>query len=455
VGITAGGDVTNADTAPGYAGWGAPISHELVLVGALTAIFLLATLRLPLRRTRTLDVLALAALAAPAVLLDHGRFGPAEGVMALLLLYLGGRGAWLAVRGPDPADAPGAPVVLTALARRARLPRLVGQLAAGLAVATVLVILTSGGIVDIAIADMEGATLITHGMLPYGHMPGDIVHGDTYGLPIYLFYAPFAALWPVADSWQDAVGALVANAVVVLACLAGAGAATRGARWPAMLALLAFPAALTATSTGTNDVLIAAALIWAFAWWARPAASSALVMLAGVAKLAPALILPLWLARLRGAELRRALVACAAVGVATLAGLVALGGLDGPRSMVDSMVFQFSRRSELSIWTALGLQPLQPLVTALTLATVLGGAALVWLDRDVAADPRRVAGLVTAVLAGVQVAANHWAPLYLLWFAPPAMIALLGPLGASVAAPVEARDERDAAVPAAARFAPV
>jgi hypothetical protein len=63
--------------------------------------------------------------------------------------------------------------------------------------------------------------------------------------------------------------------------------------------------------------------------------------------------------------------------------------------------------------------------------------------------------VVTAVLAGVQVAANHWAPLYLLWFAAPAMIALLGPLGASVAAPVEAQDESDAAVPAAARLAPV
>jgi hypothetical protein len=294
--------------------------------------------------------------------------------------------------------------------------------------------------------------LLVHGTLPYGHMPGDIVHGDTYGLPIYLFYAPFAALWPMADSWADAFGALVANVLVLLACLAGAGAATRGARWPAILALLAFPAALMSTSSGTNDVLIAALLIWAFAWWTRPAASSALVMVAGVAKLAPLALVPLWLARLRGAALRRALVACAAVGLLSVAGLVAFGGLGGPRAMTEAMAFQLGRRSELSVWTALGLQPLQPLAKALVIAAVAGGTVLVWADREVAQDPRRVAGLVVAVLAALQLAANHWAPMYLLWLAPPALIALLGPAGVR---PAAVRADQEAAVPAGAGLAPV
>jgi hypothetical protein len=197
--------------------------------------------------------------------------------------------------------------------------------------------------------------------------------------------------------------------------------------------MLAFPAALMSTTSGTNDVLIAVAVIWAFAWFARPAASSALLMLAGMAKVAPLILLPLWLARLRGAALLRAIAACAAVGGAVLVALVALGGLHGPLDMVDAMSFQLSRRSPMSIWTSLGLQPLQPLAQAAAPALALGAATLVLLDRSVAADPRRVAGLVCATLAVLQLAANHWMPLYLLWLAPPAMAALLGPLGARAA----------------------
>jgi hypothetical protein len=86
---------------------------------------------------------------------------------------------------------------------------------------------------------------------------------------------------------------------------------------------------------------------------------------------------------------------------------------------------------------------------------VAGGTVLVGLDRAVAADPRRVAGLVTAVLAALQVAANHWAPLYLMWFAPPALIALLGPLGATVRRPVAEHADDEAAASFTARFAPV
>ena len=326
----------------------------------------------------------------------------------------------------------------------------IGQLLVVMAIMT----LTSTGVVDVATANMEGATLLTHGILPYGHMPGDIVHGDTYGLPIYLIYTPLAWLWPVASDWDDATGSLVIATLAMLLSAAGIARALGGSArqsWPAIIALLAFPAAAMSTSSGTNDGVIAAALIWALAWWARPAASSALLAGAGVAKLAPLVLLPLWLARLRGAALVRALAACAAVGGATLLALVAFGGLHAPLDMTHAMAFQVSRRSMMSLWTTLGLQGLQPLAQALTLAVALGGAVLVWLDRDVARDPRRVAGLVTAVLAALQLQANHWAPLYLLWLAPPAMVALLGPLGA----PVPARVEDDETVAASARFAPV
>jgi hypothetical protein len=425
--------VRNSHTRAGY---GAPLSHLPVVLAGLSVLFLLATLRGPLRRRRTLDVLALALLAVPSVLIDRGWLGAGEGVAAALLGYLAVRGVLLAVRGPAHADDdPGAPVLLERLATRVGAPRLPQQVAIALAGASLLVILTSTGIVDVAMANMEGATLLLHGTLPYGHMPGDVIHGDTYGLPIYALYAPLAALWPMTSDWDEATGALVLGALaLVVALLGGRRANGAGvASWPAIIAMLAFPAALMSTSSGTNDVLIAVAVIWAFAWFARPAASSALLMLAGMAKVAPLILLPLWLARLRGAALLRAVAACAAVAGAVLVGLVALGGLHGPLDMVHAMAFQLSRRSPMSIWTSLGLQPLQPLAQAAAPALALGAATLVLLDRAVAGDPRRVAGLVCATLAVLQLAANHWMPLYLLWLAPPAMAALLGPLGARTA----------------------
>jgi hypothetical protein len=435
-------------------GYGAPMSHLPGVLIVLTGLFLLAVLRGPLRRIRTLDAVALAALVVPTILLDRGFMGPAEAAAAVLLAYLAARGIALAVRGPAAGEAAEAPVLLERLARRARTPRLVPQVAMAMLAITIVVTLCSTGIIDVAYANMEGATVLIGGHLPYGHMPGDVVHGDTYGLPIYALYAPFAALWPMHDGWSEATGALVLGALCAVVCALGLGRFTGpgGPRWPAVVALLAFPPSLMTFSSGTNDVLIAAAVIWAFGWWLRPALSSALLMTAGLAKIAPLVLLPLWLARLRGAALRRALLACAAAGALTLAGLVAVGGARGPLDMLHAMTFQASRASVASIWTSFGLQAAQPVVQAAALAIALGGAVLVLADRAVARDPRRVAGLVTATLAALQLAANHWTPLYLCWLAPPAFVALLGPLGAlrapaSGRVPALAADVRAARTP--------
>ena len=46
--------------------------------------------------------------------------------------------------------------------------------------------------VDVVYAVMEGATKLIHGVLPYGHMPPGIIHGDTYPILSYALYAPLA-----------------------------------------------------------------------------------------------------------------------------------------------------------------------------------------------------------------------------------------------------------------------
>ncbi|MGI8660762.1 MAG: hypothetical protein ACR2LH_06970, partial [Thermoleophilaceae bacterium] len=96
----------------------------------------------------------------------------------------------------------------------------------------------------------------------------------------------------------------------------------------------------------------------------------------------------------------------------------------GPRELYDrTLGYQASRPSPFSIWgQAEGLGWLQSAVQA----------AAVVLALAVAVSPRRrdvfqTAALAGAVLIAVQLGATHWFYLYIAWFAPLALVALLGP----------------------------
>jgi hypothetical protein len=111
-------------------GWGAEVGHAALVLAIGTLLFLLVVLRAPLRaRLRTLDAVAVAALAAPVVLIDHGRYALAEGVVAALLLYLMAR--WSRSAGRTTPPTPTRPSSSTpsppACARRACPPSSVGR----------------------------------------------------------------------------------------------------------------------------------------------------------------------------------------------------------------------------------------------------------------------------------------------------------------------------------------
>jgi hypothetical protein len=94
------------------------------------------------------------------------------------------------------------------------------RLAVGVAAACVaLVTISAPSTVDVAQAVMEGGTLLVHGTLPYGKMPGDVFHGDVYPLLGYAVYTPLAIVMPVHDDWDVANGALI---VAALSAIAGA-----------------------------------------------------------------------------------------------------------------------------------------------------------------------------------------------------------------------------------------
>jgi hypothetical protein len=182
---------------------------------------------------------------------------------------------------------------------------------------------------------------------------------------------------------------------------------------------------MIAVSSGTTDVVLAAMLTFAVVLWRRPAASMALLAIAGWFKLAPFALVPVWLAPHRGPTLRRALAVLVAVSAGTMALVVALGGLHGPSAMAHAIAYQFDRGSLQSPWVALDLTGLQPIGQAAVLALIAGMVVRLRRAPELAVEPDRIAALAAAVLIALQLAANYWTFLYLTWIMPLVVLALL------------------------------
>jgi hypothetical protein len=409
-----------------------------VLIG-LSLLFVLMAGVAPARRLRNLDVVALLSFLAPVMLLQK-RYVDASVISALPgLAYLTARCALAALR-PAVGAPESTPLYLkltVGWSERERL-RVLRILVGACAVVFVMVGVSSTAPVDVLYAVMEGATKLLHGVLPYGHMPGDVVHGDTYPVLSYLLYTPFAALSPVRSVW-DSVD--VGLGAAVLAALSVAGAAFRFSAGPrrrrnarpaaveaaglrAALTWLSFPPLLITVSTGTTDVVLGALLVFAVVLWRVPAASATLLAAAGWFKLAPFALVPIWLAPLRGRRLLTSAGAMLGFSLAMLALVVAIGGTAGLVEMARGLGYQFQRGSPQSLWAALGAQWFQPIGEAAVLALVAG--ACYRLRRDPALATREgIAALAAAVLLGLQLTANYWAFLYVVWVVPLMALSLL------------------------------
>jgi hypothetical protein len=409
--------------------YGSNIANDTRVLAGLVVVFVLMTAVWPLWRLRNLDALVAAGTALSVILFNHWTLTRMVLVSYPTMIYLAVRCAWQAL-APPACRLPATPLYdhLTrswAAEQRVRVLRL---LLAALVLITAMVGVTSLHVIDVGYAVMEGATDLVHGILPYGHIP-DILHGDTYPIASYVLYLPLAKLWPVSSAWDNADATLF---VAVAAALLGAWgtrrltaravSATTGLR--AAIAVLAFPPLLVTVSTGTTDVVLAAMLIGALVLWRRPAWASAVLSGAAWFKAAPALLVPLLLARLRGRHLLRALLAIAGVSAAMLAVLVAVGGPDAPRQMLRAIGFQLTRASSHTLWALVGSVPLQQLAEAMTLALVAGAAVKLRRDPTLARDRTRLAALLAAVLLGVQIAASYWNYMYLVWALPFLVLAL-------------------------------
>jgi hypothetical protein len=413
--------------ARGYEGaFGRTLNAPYVFL-PLCALFLLGLVdwRRPWR-VASLDLLVLLGFGLSHLFFNRGEIGLSVPLQYPVLLYLFARALWLGLRGGEglrPAWRPNWLLVAALF--------LVG-FRVGLDVA-------DSGVIDVGYASVVGADLIAHGEPLYGGFPVDVARGDTYGPVSYLAYVPFEAIWPWGGEWDDLPAAHAAAVVFDLATFALLyllGLRLRpGAQGRALAATLAFawaayPYTALVLESNSNDSLVAMLLTATLLLLTRPIARGALLAMAVLTKLAPLVLLPLL--STCGPRARSFITAFALAAAALLLWPAADPGL---ATVWDrTIAYQADRDSPFSVWgQAPALEPLR-----IALATGVGALAILLALRPRRKTLAQVAALAAALLIGLQLVAQHWFYLYVVWFYPLLLVAM----ATAAPAPSPARSSR-------------
>jgi hypothetical protein len=399
--------------------------------------------RRPLRILH-LDLLVLLAFGASHVLFNRGDIGTSVPLVYPVLLLLLVRLMWTGFR-PRPRGGPLVPLMP----------------AAWLAIGIVLLVgfrvglnVLDSNVIDVGYAGVIGADRIADGDPLYGEgFDDDVERGDTYGPLTYLLYVPFEQAMSWSGGWDDLPAAHGAALLFDLATLAGLvllgrrlrpGRAGRELGLALGFAWAAYPYSMFALETNSNDSLVAALVVGALLTLTLdPArrggaalARGAVVGLGAAAKFAPLVLAPLF-ARGRAPVLFA--LALAAVLAATFVPFLPDGGV---RELYDRTAgYQASRPSPFSVWGQTdwpaGWQALvqgAAVVLALVVAVVPRGVR----------SPVQTAALAGAVLVALQLGVTHWFYLYVVWFAPLALVAFMAPwrTGRAGRGHIAARPER-------------
>jgi hypothetical protein len=472
------GEVTEAWTGPQVA-WkmargsdgafgGKTINRPEVWLG-LCAVFLagLVDWRRPLS-LRTLDLLVLLSFSVSLWFFNEGDVFTSMPLVYPALVYLLARMVWIGLRGRSPSR------------RAATWPVWI------LAAATVFLAgfriglnLEGSNVIDVGYSGVIGANRIANGEAPYGHMPvqalrrpcgdadaeGEIreriqtngrcessnERGDTYGPVSYIAYIPGYLLLGWSGKWDDLPAAhfsSVAFDMLALLGLALVGRRFGGLPLAATLAFAwaAYPFTQYVSNSNTNDALPAVLLIWGFWFVSSPWARGIFGALAGWAKFGALIVAPLWAGYPEAVRLRRPrgplLYAAGFVG-ATLAAFAIL--LLEPDPAHAARVFwdrtlgwQLGRESPFSIWDwgqyhAAGIPDLRLVQRPLIGLLLAGAVVAAFYPRR--RSPLQLAALTAALLIGFELVLTHWSYLYIPWFAPFAIFAVLAPSRSEQAEP--------------------
>ena len=317
--------------------------------------------------------------------------------------------------------------------------------------------LADSSVIDVGYAGVIGADRIVDGDELYdGGFPSENEHGDTYGPVNYLLYVPWEQLFSWSGSWDGLEAGHAAAISFDLLTLLGLFLLGRRLRpgGEGMLlgvalvyAWVAYPYTLFALQSNSNDTVVGMLVVFALLALSSAPARGALVGLAAAAKFAPLALAPLFAAG--GGAGRRPLrgalvfgVVLAGVVVAAFAPFVPDGGL---REVYDRTVgFQAGRDSPFSIWGQEAA--LEPVQTALKVGAAILALAFAFVPRR--RGPVQVGALAAAVLVALQLTVEHWFYLYIVWFAPLALLASFAPYRGA-AAPTPDGVEAPAGAPAA------
>jgi hypothetical protein len=298
---------------------------------------------------------------------------------------------------------------------------------------------TDSNVIDVGYAGVIGAQRLTTGKPLYGDFPSDNEHGDTYGAVNYEAYVPFQQIFGWNGRWDDlpaAHAAAIFFDLLATALLFLIGRRMRGPTLGVALAYawVAYPFTLYALESNSNDSLVAAlvlAAVLAASYRSQLALAGrgALVGLAGLTKFAPLALAPLFathglLETPREERVRTlALYALAFASTIVLVSLPVLAHNSLHTFYERTLAYQSNRGSPFSVWGLYGLQGAEHVVevAAVALALLL---ALV---------PRRpdlvgLAAACGAVIIAEQLGIEHWFYLYIPWFFPLVIVALLGRL---------------------------
>jgi hypothetical protein len=315
---------------------------------------------------------------------------------------------------------------------------------------------TDSNVIDVGYAGVIGAQRIVHDKPLYGHYPADNEHGDTYGPVNYEAYVPFEQVFGWSGKWDDLPAAHAAAIVFDLLAVAILFLIGRRVRGPTLgialaYAWVSFPFTLFALESNSNDTLVAvlvlaAVLAASYRTKLAPSARGAFAALAGLTKFAPLALAPLlathglweklvpgpegedqaFLARRR--QYSRARVWAFATFIAAFVATAAVASIpafshDSLHTIYErTLAYQSDRGSPFSVWGLYG--GLGGWQHAVQIAAVVLALALAVIPRR--ADLAGLAGACAVVIIAVQLGIDHWFYLYIPWFFPLVMIALLG-----------------------------
>jgi hypothetical protein len=405
-----------------------------------------------------LDLLVLLSFSVSLWFFNHGNvFGSA--ILAYPpIAYLLARCAWIGVRGRPGRGAPVWPAWLLLGAAV-----FLGGFKIGFNY--------QGGsnVIDVGYAGVIGAERIATGVVPYNNFPkedslrpcgaadsaGEIRDriqfngrcesanplGDTYGPVAYEAYLPGYGIFGWSGKWDTLPAVKFTSALFDFLCLLGLaliGWRYRGPQLAGALALAwsAFPFTTYAMMSNTNDSIVPVFLIWGFLWASSPWARGISVALSGWTKFATLVAAPLWLTypgpvRLR--RLRPQLAFATAFLVATLAAfsilLLDAHPIQAAQTFYERTVeTQITRESPFSLWDwaqyhARGLPDLHVVQRVLEGLLIVGAVAVAFIPRT--KTILQLAALTGALVLGFELVLTHWSYLYIPWFFPFVIFALL------------------------------